>query len=58
MASGWLKRRTNGRDETLYVYRDATGAERSRTIGTVALSAFGRTATVSLDAPTSLCIVS
>jgi len=38
MASGWLKRRTNGRDETLYVYRDATGAERSRTIGTASMS--------------------
>lgn len=34
MASGWLKRRSkNGRDETLFVYRDSTGATKSKSLG-------------------------
>lgn len=34
MANGWFKRRVNDdRDETLFMYRDSTGTERSRTLG-------------------------
>lgn len=39
MASGWLKRRTkNGRDETLFLYRDSTGTTKSRTIGSASMT--------------------
>jgi integrase len=38
MPSGWLKRRTSGRDETLFIYRDSTGAERSRTLGPASMT--------------------
>lgn len=39
MASGWLKRRAkNGRDETLFLFRDATGATKSRSLGPASIT--------------------